>query len=120
LILLVEDEALIRETVTFGLEEAGFEVVALDGAGSALDLFEADGREISCLVTNVNLGTSVDGFELARIAIAKRPGLPVIYITGGAQHRASAEMIQYGKLVAKPFKVDELVDAIRSLKPPPA
>lgn len=108
-IVVVEDEALVREMLTFGLEDAGFEVIALATAGAALELFEANSQDPACLVTNVNLGGEVDGFELGRQAVAMRPGLGVIYITGGAEHRAFGEMIFGGKLLTKPFTVDELV-----------
>lgn len=108
-VVVVEDEALVREMLAFGLEEAGFEVVALATAGAALELFEGDGQAMACLVTNVNLGGEVDGFELGRRAVAMRPSLGVIYITGGAEHRAFGEMIYGGKLLTKPFTVEELV-----------
>jgi DNA-binding response OmpR family regulator len=113
-VLLVEDETLVRETVTFGLEDEGFRVMAVSTPGAALDAFSVDGCEVSCLVTNIDLGTAVDGFELARRAVAKRPELKVVYITGGSLHR-SAEMIPGGKLMIKPFTVDELADCVRAM-----
>jgi DNA-binding response OmpR family regulator len=113
-VLLVEDETLVRETVAFGLEDEGFHVVAVANAGAALDAFGLDGCEVSCLVTNIDLGATVDGFELARRAVAKKPGLKVVYITGGSRHR-SAEMVPGGKLMAKPFTVDELAECVRAM-----
>lgn len=113
-VLLVEDETLVRETVTFGLEDEGFKVLAVANAGAALDAFGLDGCEVSCLVTNIDLGAAVDGFELARRALAKKPDLKVVYITGGATHRA-AEMVPGAKLMPKPFTIDELAECVRTM-----
>lgn len=108
-VALVEDEALVRETIVFGLEEAGFAVIALSTPGAALDLLSADGCDIDGLVTNIDLHASIDGFELARRAVAKRPHLTVVYVSGGAEDQGSAAMVPGAKFLPKPFLPDALI-----------
>lgn len=108
-VALVEDEALVRETIVFGLEEAGFAVIALSTPGAALDLLSSDGCDIDGLVTNIDLHASIDGFELARRAVAKRPHLKVLYVSGGAEDQGPAAMVPGGRFLPKPFLPDALV-----------
>lgn len=101
--VLVEDETLVRETLQFGLEDAGFVVTALSTPGAALKLFAADGCEVDALVTNIDLHASIDGFELARRAVAKIPRLKVIYVSGSAEGRFATERVADGRFLPKPF-----------------
>ena len=82
LILFVDDEPLIFETVRDALEEGGFAVRpehTAEGAMSALDECAGD---LSGLVTDVNLGSDVTGWDIARRARELRPDLPVVYTSG--------------------------------------
>lgn len=110
--VLVEDEALLREMIIFGLEEAGFVVIGLATPGAALDLLTMDGCEVDVLVTNIDLGASFDGFELARRAVAQRPHLKVIYVSGGAESRISSESLPGARFLPKPFLTDALASEL--------
>lgn len=112
-VVLVEDDAFVRQTIVFELEDNNFEVIALDGPGAALQLFAEETREIACLLTNIDLGAEIDGFELARRAKALRIEVHVIYITGGAMNRATAEMLPGCRMIEKPFSLAALAAEVK-------
>jgi len=113
-ILLVEDNAALREVTRRRLEELGYTVLlAADGA-EALALAGARSEPIDLLLTDVvmpNLG----GGELAQRLAALRPGLRVLYMSGytdGAieQHGVLAAGVM---LLEKPFSGEQLLRAVR-------
>lgn len=111
-ILLVEDEALLREIVSFELEEAGFRVIEAADGEAAIRTLDSDAA-IDLLLTDIRLPGSKDGWSVARHARAVRPGLPVIYATG-----YSAEMVDLvpgGQLIRKPFLPATMVRAVEEM-----
>ena len=64
-VLLVEDELLVRMTAADELEEAGFQVLEAANADVALTVLEARSDEVHVLFTDVHMPGSIDGMELA-------------------------------------------------------
>src|SRR5262249_44016375 len=81
-VLLVEDEIMIREMVAEVLAEQGFEVHAVGSAGEALCILRA-GTSVDLLFTDIDLGRGMDGIVLMQEARRLRPGLPVVFASGG-------------------------------------
>src|SRR3954471_15535056 len=69
-VLVVEDEGLVRMFVTDVLEEAGFEVAEAENAEAGLLALHAR-PDVRVLFTDVNMPGRIDGLELARIARAQ-------------------------------------------------
>jgi len=115
LILLVEDEFLIREMLVEALEEAGFSVLVSQDAPEALTLFEQHNDDIRCLVTDIDLEDGINGWELARRAREHASDLPVLYISGASGHEWASQGVPNSLLVAKPFAPTQVVVAISSL-----
>src|SRR5882672_12949376 len=80
-ILLVEDEPLLGELMTEALTEKGFDVRAVSDAGGALRVL-LSGVEVDILFTDIDLGSGMDGAQLAQLAREMRPRLPVVYASG--------------------------------------
>src|SRR3712207_2730154 len=80
LLLLVEDDPLVRTTLAEALGDAGFEVLEAEDAESALGMIAAH-DDLAVLLTDINL-PGADGFALARAARRLRPRLPVVYASG--------------------------------------
>ena len=77
-VLLVEDEREIAELARDALSEAGFSVtVALDDQSASRTL-EREARSFAALVTDINLGAGVTGFDLARRARGLMHRAPLI------------------------------------------
>lgn len=79
-VLLVEDEALVRQVTAEGLEAAGYAVTAAPSAQAALEILHA-GEPIDLIVSDLSM-PDMDGLALAKAARRKRPGLPLILLTG--------------------------------------
>jgi len=79
-VLVVEDETLVREIVSENLLDDGLEVVEAPSAEAALDLTETTGAPE--VVTDVNLGTGMDGLTLAGEVHRRWPSAGVVIMTG--------------------------------------
>ncbi len=110
-ILVVEDEFLIRLSVTEALEEAGFSVIDAETADLALPVVQRE--SIDLLITDIQLPGTMDGLALARAARATRPALPVIYMTGYPIDRSPNSSRDI--YIAKPYAPEDLCVAARQL-----
>ena len=115
MLLLVDDEHLILEMLVEAVEEAGFNTITSGNAADAIALFEQNGAAIRGLVTDVNLGSGLDGWELARVARENSPDLPVVYISGASGHEWSALGVPNSLMITKPFAPAQVVVAVSSL-----
>lgn len=104
--LVVDDEPMILEILAEHCLSLGMEVSeAADGEG-ALRQIEVR-PAIDVLITDIRM-PGLDGLALAERALALRPDMKVIFVTGYTTHRSSAWPI-----LRKPFDLDDLEDALR-------
>lgn len=115
LILFVDDEPLILETVKESLEEGGFTVRGEHVAEEALEALEESAGELAALITDVNLGSQVTGWKIAKRARELRPDLPVVYTSGYASADWSAEGVPHSTMVPKPYAPAQIVTAVSAL-----
>lgn len=113
-LLVVEDETLIRLDLIDVLEAGGYTVT--DGADGSAALAEIERRdELSGFITDINLGSDVNGWEAARHARRKFPGLAVVYITGDSASQWPAEGVPNSMMLQKPFADAQILNAISTL-----
>jgi PAS domain S-box-containing protein len=112
-ILLVEDDHAVRNTVRRQLESLGHRVLATEAPVEALLLLQGPGAP-DVLVTDVLLGTTMDGIELAEAARRLRPGLPIIFMSGYTAVPAAQERIRDSgaPLLSKPATMAQLQHAV--------
>ena len=111
-ILVVEDDAEVRKTSVAILHDLGHSILLARNGAEALALLTA-GDFIDILFTDIMMPGGINGIELAKRAVAARPGLKVLVATGYPGH---AELLHSDFLVlAKPFTRVDLQRAIRSL-----
>jgi DNA-binding response OmpR family regulator len=115
LLLYVEDDPLIRETMVESLEEAGFKLLVADSGEQAVQLLVAHAADLRGLITDVNLGDGPDGWAIAREARQLVAGLPVVYVSGASEHEWTSEGVPGSTIIAKPFAGAQLVVAISAL-----
>ncbi len=112
-VLVVEDEFLIRLTLTEALNGEGFTVIEADTADSALPLLRAD-DPFDLLVTDIQLPGALDGYGLVHAIRQDRPTLPVIFMTGrpdpGQSFGSALEVF-----IAKPYTLDEICTVAKRL-----
>ena len=113
-VLLVEDEALVRDMVRTFLERAGYSVVALATAEEAMDGEHVTNADL--LLTDVMLRGKT-GVDLANALRARVPGLKVVYMSGNVADDAARESVVSpdARFLAKPFTRTMLLEAVRSL-----
>jgi CheY-like chemotaxis protein len=107
-LLVVEDDLLVRLTLVDALSDGGFEVVEAADAKEALTLV-CDRDDIAAMLTDINLPGGSDGFALARAARVIRPHLPVVYASGryggaaeGQQAALALTILSHGPQSASP------------------
>ncbi len=112
-ILVVEDEADVRNIVRRQLETLGHTVLVAEAATEALLLLQGPATP-DLLVTDVVLASGLNGIELATAARAARPNLPVIFMSGyTAVSEAQKRIRDAGApLLSKPFTTEQLARAI--------
>jgi PAS domain S-box-containing protein len=89
LVLLVDDEPIVRAVLAAELEEHGYRVRQADGAAAALAMLDAPGAEaVALLVTDLSM-PGTDGVQLIQQARRRQPGLRAILMTGYAGDAAS-------------------------------
>jgi CheY-like chemotaxis protein len=101
-VLLVEDEPLVRMTAVDELEEAGFHVLEAANADIALQVLEAVADEVRVLFTDVDMPGSMNGMALAEHVNAKWPHI-MLLISSGYSAPDPSEIPDHGHFVAKPY-----------------
>jgi CheY-like chemotaxis protein len=115
-VLAVDDEALVLEVIQSALEEGGFSVRTADSAAAAMELLDSSQPEdFAGLVTDVNLGPTVSGWDVARRGRELNPQLPIVYVTGDSGHDWEVHGVPRSVLVQKLFAPAQIVVALASL-----
>jgi two-component system cell cycle sensor histidine kinase/response regulator CckA len=114
-VLVVEDRDVVRDLARDVLEAAGFDVVAVAGGREALE-HAASGEPFDLLLTDVVM-PEMSGPELAVKLRAKRPQLPVLYMSGYTDDVLSSHELSQDAtaFLRKPFGNAELITAARTL-----
>ena len=114
-ILVVEDEALIRMLLVDAMEDAGFTVVEANGADAAIATFGRR-RDISAVVTDVRMPGSMDGIGLAGWMREHVPGVPII-ICSGMDTRIDLTITNPAivRVVSKPYMPDDIASFVAAL-----
>jgi len=108
-ILVVEDEGDVRTVVRRQLESMGHKVLVAEGPTEALLLVQGPGAP-DVLLTDVVLGSGMNGIDLAAQARASRPSLAVIFMSGYTAIAEAQQRIRDtgAPLLSKPFTTPQL------------
>ena len=111
-LLLVEDDALIRDTSAELLTGQAHVVAEAGSAEAALELLDRRGFDV--LVTDLGL-PGLDGIALARLAVERQPGIGLVFATGedGIGDRAGG-LLDRAVLLRKPYDEQALVRAVEA------
>lgn len=110
MVLLVDDEAMVRDLAARALRHRGWEVLACDSAESALAAFESDPPLALAAVISDVVMPGLDGPALVRRLRAQRPELPAILISGYAQESLRAALTEDGiAFLPKPYALKDLL-----------
>lgn len=108
IILVVEDEALIRLSVANSLRDLGWEVLEAANAAEALHAMDQRGG-ISVVFTDIDMPGAMNGLGLAR-TVSERWPVVMIVITSGMNEPSTDELPAGAKFVPKPY-IPEVLSA---------
>jgi DNA-binding NtrC family response regulator len=115
IVLIVEDEPVIRFTTLDVLEEAGHVVMEAANADEAMVLFR-NRNDIDIVFTDVDMAGSMDGIRLSQRIRAMRPSIGII-ITSGVVNLDPMLLPANTVFLPKPYQHDRLLEAIYQLMP---
>ena len=114
-ILLVEDEAAVRDVTCAYLESKGYTVLEASNAKEALNIGKSHQGPIHVLITDMVM-PGLGGLELAKFALELWPRLAVVIMSGYTDRVLDSEAIGIGaRFLQKPFSLDALARTVRSL-----
>jgi CheY-like chemotaxis protein len=117
-ILLVEDEALVRMLGADILMDSGFRVIEAVNADEALTLLEAR-PDVRAIFTDVEIPGSLNGFTFARLVHRAWPQIGIV-ITSGREGPGDEGMPAGALFISKPFTASRLLEAVHAvLRPEP-
>jgi PAS domain S-box-containing protein len=115
-ILVVEDDALVRQNVIVQLKALGYRVLDAPAGPQALDLLHRN-PGIDLLFTDIIMPSGMNGRELADAARALRPGLKVLFTSGYTENA----IVRHGRLdpgielLNKPYRREQLAEKVRKV-----
>jgi len=114
MVLVAEDEAMLRLVAVEMLSDAGFQVFDAGDGNAGLKILQAEPR-IDLLISDIKM-PGMNGYELAEAGLALRPGLKVLLMTGYAQEPLPDKIREAGvHVIYKPFDFDMLSQLAKQL-----
>jgi CheY-like chemotaxis protein len=110
IVLVVEDEPLLRMMATDLIEEAGFTVVAAASADEAVHILETR-LDIRIVFSDIDMPGSMDGLKLAAAIRDRWPPIEII-LTSGAVNKAGAGLPDRAVFFPKPYSHTLLIDTL--------
>jgi DNA-binding NtrC family response regulator len=112
-VLIVDDEFLIRTMAADVINAAGFEAVEAPNADEAIRILESR-PEVSVVLTDIEMPGSMDGVELA-CAIRRRWPCIEVVVTSGKWTPDADELPDRSRFMPKPYSPSDLTDLLHSL-----
>ena len=115
IILVAEDDQALQALVEETLNEAGFEAAIVASVEEAVTLLRGHKGKYRAVVTDIDLLSKMDGWEVARHAREIDPVFPVIYMSGAHAEEWASRGVPNSVMLAKPFAPAQLVTALAQL-----
>lgn len=113
IVLVVEDEFLLRLIAVEFVENAGFQALSAASADEALSILETRG-DVWLLFTDVHMPGSMDGLSLAHAVRDRWPPVELL-VTSGRCHIGAEELPDRGRFIAKPYDREALSQAFHEM-----
>ncbi|MBO0734769.1 MAG: response regulator [Methylocapsa sp.] len=113
-VLVVEDEILVRFTVADHLREAGHAVLEAANTAEALDILTA-GEPVAVIFTDVQMPGPMDGLMLVRWVREHHPSVAVLVTSGKDDTAVTSGLVPAEAFFPKPYLLEVIASRIRSL-----
>jgi CheY-like chemotaxis protein len=113
-VLAVEDNIGLRRIVVRQLNELGYHVLEAEDAHTALRILENE--RVDLLFTDIIMPGGTNGYELARIALSRWPGIRILLTSGFPENKIhGSERLSNMRLLSKPYRRNDLGRTIREV-----
>jgi CheY-like chemotaxis protein len=112
-VLVVEDELLLRVNAAEMITEAGFEVIEAGNADEAIAILEAR-ADIHIVFTDIQMPGSMDGLKLTRFVRGRWPPIKLV-ATSGQVAIADGDLPEGGVFIGKPYTAAKISATLRGL-----
>jgi CheY-like chemotaxis protein len=112
-VLVVEDEFLLRMDAADAICAAGFEVIEAANADEAIEFLEAR-SDITVVFTDIQMPGSMDGLKLARAVRGRWPPIKII-ATSGLLSVGELDLPEGGRFLPKPYSPAQVTGVLREL-----
>jgi CheY-like chemotaxis protein len=112
-VLIVEDEFLLRMDAVDMIAGAGYEVVEAANADEAIEILEAR-RDITVVFTDIQMPGSMDGLKLARAVRGRWPPIKIV-ATSGHVGVGQTDLPEGGRFLPKPYSPRQVTGVLRDL-----
>ena len=110
-VLVVEDDWLVRDFLVSHLQDAGWRVLEADSAEQAIAMLKA-GQHIDIVITDIQLKGALTGWDVADAFRAAQPTMPVIYASGNAPE--PSRLVPESLFFQKPYDRTPFCDLARA------
>lgn len=113
-ILVVDDEPVICRLLSSLLHRQGWTVLTCLDPREGLEVLAA--KPVSLIISDIQM-PYIDGLEFTKFAKARKPGVPVLLMTGNAHRYTAEQALASGAngYITKPFRQPELIERIKKL-----
>jgi two-component system, response regulator PdtaR len=112
-VLIVEDESVLRTNAADVIGDAGFDVVEAGDADEAIMILEAR-PDIHVVFTDIQMPGSMDGLKLARFVRGRWPPIKIVATSGFVSVRKD-DLPEGSRFVPKPYRAEQIVATLRDL-----
>jgi CheY-like chemotaxis protein len=109
-VLVVEDEPVLRMTVADLVEDAGFDVVEAANAKQAIQVLESR-SDVSIIMSDIDMPPGIDGMALVEIIRDRWPVIAIILVSG-QMASANVRIPEGGVFFSKPYRSRDVVAAL--------
>jgi CheY-like chemotaxis protein len=113
-VLVVDDEPGLRALARTGLQQHGFDVVAVETGEQALEILRAGEPRVDVMLLDLTL-PGISGERVLREVRKRMPGLPVVVASGYATVESQSSWMSAGAMsfVAKPYRIQQIAQKLR-------
>jgi len=113
LVLVVEDDTLLRMHAAEMIEEAGFRVLEAQNADEAILLLESR-IDIGIIFTDIDMPGSMNGLKLAHAVASRWPPIRIVATSGHFKMQAG-DLPAGGRFIAKPYRSTQIINTLHEL-----
>ncbi len=112
-VLIVEDEFLLRIDAADVIAASGFDVIEASNADEAIEILERR-PDIAVVFTDIQMPGSMDGLKLARSVRGRWPPIKIV-ATSGLVHVTESDLPEGGRFLPKPYSPAQVTGVLREL-----